>query len=406
MRTYVVVGGGLGGAKAVEELRDLDGEARIVLIDGEELLPYERPPLSKEYLLGEKKLDEFTPLSAGWFTDNQVEARVGIFATDLDAEQQIVHLSDGTSIHYDGLVLATGSRPRTVNLPGVARPGVQVLRTLAESDQLKSALESGGPLVIYGGGWIGLEVAAAARTRDVPVTVVVREDKVLRQLGDEIGDRFLAMHRDHGVVFELNATIASIDGDGDSGPVTGVTLGDGRKVDASHVLIAVGADPRVELASAAGLEVDDGVVVDDTLVTSDPHIVAVGDIANAQNTWVGDRIRVQHWAAALKMPEVAARTLVGDDAHYDAPPYFYTDQYDLGMEFRGLIPENARLVQRGGDDEYIVFWLRKDDVLRAAMNVNVWDQGDAIEEILKSEKPVDPDKLADPNVPLGEVSAG
>lgn len=250
-KTYVVVGGGLAGARSVEELRDLDGEARIVLVGGERSLPYERPPLSKEYLLGDKQLAEFTPLDAAWFSDNQVEPMLGIFATGIDSGDQIVHLSDGTSLRYDGLVLATGSRPHSLDLPGAGRPGVQTLRTVEESDQLREALKAKTPIVIDGGGWIGLEVAAAARHYDAPVTVVVRGDKILTQLGDEIGDRFLAMHRDHGVEFILNTEIASIDGEGDSGKATGVTLDDGRTVQAGHVLLAVGAEPRLELARHA-----------------------------------------------------------------------------------------------------------------------------------------------------------
>lgn len=404
MSTYVVIGGGLAGAKSVEELRDLDGEARIVLVGGEAHLPYERPPLSKEYLVGGKALEEFTPLAAGWFADNEVEARLGIFATDVDAAGRLVHLSDGSSLAYDGLILATGSRPRTLNLPGVGRPGVQTLRTLEDADQLRAVLTAGGPLVVYGGGWIGLEVAAVARTMGVPVTVVVREDRVLRQLGDEVAPRFVAMHREHGVEFEFNSTIASIDGDGERGAVKAVTLGDGRRVEAAAVLIAVGAEPRVELARAAGLEVEGGVLVDDSLRSSDPAIFAVGDIANAENRWVGGRIRVEHWATALSQPAIAARGVVGDEAHYDLPPFFYTDQYDLGMEFRGVIPDGATLVTRDTDEGYISFWLRGDGVPRAVMNVNVWDQGDAIDALLKAGRPADAAKVRDPGVPLDAVA--
>ncbi|SHI48173.1 3-phenylpropionate/trans-cinnamate dioxygenase ferredoxin reductase subunit [Tessaracoccus bendigoensis DSM 12906] len=404
MSTYVVIGGGLAGAKSVEELRDLDGEARIVLVGGEAHLPYERPPLSKEYLVGGKALEEFTPLAAGWFADNEVEARLGIFATDVDAAGRLVHLSDGSSLAYDGLILATGSRPRTLNLPGVGRSGVQTLRTLEDADQLRAVLTAGGPLVVYGGGWIGLEVAAVARTMGVPVTVVVREDRVLRQLGDEVAPRFVAMHREHGVEFAFNSTIASIDGDGERGAVKSVTLGDGRRVEAAAVLIAVGAEPRVELAQAAGLEVEGGVLVDDSLRSSDPAIFAVGDIANAENRWVGGRIRVEHWATALSQPAIAARGVVGDEAHYDLPPFFYTDQYDLGMEFRGVIPDGATLVTRDTDEGYISFWLRGDGVPRAVMNVNVWDQGDAIDALLKAGRPADAAKLRDPGVPLDAVA--
>lgn len=400
MSTYVVIGGGLAGAKSVEALRDLDGDARIVLIGGESHLPYERPPLSKDHLWGEKALEDFTPLAAGWFTDNQVEARLGVFAINLDAPGRIVHLSDGRSIRYDGLVLATGSRPRSLDIPGIGRPGVQVLRTLEDSDALAAAFDEGGRLVIYGGGWIGLEVAAAARRRDVPVTIIVRGDAILRELGDDIASRFLELHRRHGVEFVFDSTIAGIEGVGERGPVKSVTLDGGRSIDAAHVLIAAGAEPRLELAREAQLEIDGGVLVDDTLATSDPYIVAVGDIAAVANPWVGERIRVEHWAAALNQPAIAAHTLVGDEAHFDEPPYFFTDQYDVGMEFRGVIPAGATMIQRDEDDGYLVFWLRPDGVPRAAMNVNVWDKGEALDALLRAGAPVDPVGLADPGHPL------
>ena len=402
MATYVVVGGGLGGARSVEELRDLDGDARIVLIGGEMLLPYERPPLSKDYLLGEKELVDFTPLPGSWFADHQVEARLGTYAINLDADERVVHTSDGRSVRYDGLVLATGSRPRSVDVPGVSRPGVQTLRNLEDADLLKAALRSTDPLVIYGGGWIGMEVAAVARSLGVPVTVVVREDKILRQLGDVISERFLQTHRDHGVDFALNSTIATIHGSGERGTVEAVTLQDGRRIDAARVLVAVGAEPRLELAHEAGLDIDNGVLVDDSLRTSRPDIVAVGDIANAENAWVGHRVRVEHWAMAQTQPLVAARTLVGDEAHYGGPPFFYTDQYDIGMEFRGVIEDGATYVQRDTDDGYIAFWLRGDAVPRAAINVNAWE-GDTLDAILRAGKPIDPEKVKDPGISLEDL---
>ena len=403
MSTYVIVGGGLAGTRTAEELRDLDGDARIVLVAGEAALPYDRPPLTKDYLLGAKQENDIVLHDAGWFTDNQIELHAGQNASSIDPAAQLVYLTDGTSIHYDGLALATGSRPRSLTVPGVGRPGVQTLRTLPESTQLRDSLAAGDPIVIVGGGWIGLEAAAAARHHGAPVTVLVRDRTVLPALGHEIGKRFIELHRKHGVEFVFGGELASIDGDGDGDPVTGVTLVGGRVIEARRVLIAVGAEPRVELAREAGLEVGNGVLVDDTLATSDPRIVAVGDIAAPENAWFGGRLRVEHWATALTQPAIAARTLVGDEAHFDGPPFFYTDQYDLSMEFRGVIPDEATMIQRGSGAEYLVIWLNRDGVPRAAMNVNQWE-GDSLEALLRQARPVDPRRFADPTVGLDEVT--
>lgn len=339
MSTYVVIGGGLAGAKSVEELRDLDGEARIVLVGGEAHLPYERPPLSKEYLVGGKALEEFTPLAAGWFADNEVEAlgrdlrhrrrRGGSAGSPLGRLKPRLRRPDpGHRVpapHPEPAWCGPLWVRHCARFSGCGPTARRPHRRWA-AGRLRRRLDRGSRSPRWPARW------------GSPSTVVVREDRVLRQLGDEVAPRFVAMHREHGVEFAFNSTIASIDGDGERGAVKSVTLGDGRRVEAAAVLIAVGAEPRVELAQAAGLKVEGGVLVDDSLRSSDPAIFAVGDIANAENRWVGGRIRVEHWATALSQPAIAARGVVGDEAHYDLPPFFYTDQYDLGMEFRGVIP--------------------------------------------------------------------
>ena len=408
MTRYVIIGGGLGGAKAAEALRDLDGSASLTLIAGERHLPYERPPLSKEFLQGTKTLADATVFDAGWYRDNEIALRLGVFATAVDAERRVVELSDGSDIGYDALVLATGSRPRSLRLPGIARPGVQTLRTIEEATQLRDALVAlaadGRRLIIVGGGWIALEVAASARTVGAEVTVLVRDDHIVAALGPEWGERFAALHREHGVDLRLGVQVARVEGEGETGPFAGVTLTDGSRVDGAHLLLAVGAEPRLELADLAGVELGDGVLVGPGLVSSDPTIAAVGDIADVDNTFLGHRERLQHWAAALKEPGVAARALVGDEADYDAIPYFFTDQYDWGMEFRGEIPHPYRLVQRGPDTAGISFWLDADGVPRAAMNLNVWDAGEALEALLRARRPVSAEQLADPGVPLTSLT--
>ena len=403
MTSYVIIGGGLAAARSAEELRDLDGEARIVVVAGEPVLPYERPPLSKDYLMGKSDFAQAVPLDQYWYSDNQVQLRLNTFATGVDRQAKLVHLADGSSLSYDALVLATGSRPRTLTVEGIGRPGVQTLRTVEESTQLREALTPDARLVIIGGGWIAFEVASSARQLGAQVTVLVRGDQVLRELGPTIAGRFCDLHRDHGVDIRLNSQAEAIEGQGDAGPVAAVRLSDGTRLPADHVLLALGAEPRLDLAAQAGLELADGVVVDDQLRSSDPAIVAVGDIANAHNDWLGRRVRLAHWAAAQNQPAVAARTLVGDQAHWDDLPYFFTDQYDWGMEFRGAIGEGGSQVQRGHGTEYLYFWLDGHSVPTAVMNLNLWDQGDAIEALLRVRRPVDPARLADPDQPLASL---
>lgn len=407
MTTYVIVGGGLAGAKTAEHLRELDGDARIVLVSAEPHPPYERPALSKEFLAGDKAPEDLAVHDPGWYRDNMIELRANTWAESIDPERKTVALADGSSVGYDALALATGSSPRVLPIPGGHRPGVHTLRTLDDAVHLRDALD-GSRLLVAGGGWIGLEVAATARGRGAEVTVVELADEVLGVLGPEIGAAFAKLHRDHGVDLRTGVGIESIDGEGRNGAVTGATLSDGSTVEADLVLLALGADPRTELAAAAGLTIDEqtrGVLVDAHLRTSDPDIVAVGDIATEDHPDLG-RTRVEHWATALNQPETAAATMVGDDSTYSRRPYFFTDQYDLGMEFRGVLPTDATLVRRGDDAAYLAFWLDGDDIPRAAMNVNIWDAGDDITALLDAAAPVDRERLADPGSPLADTTRG
>lgn len=405
MTTYVIIGGGLAGAKTAEALRERDGDARVVLVSGEQHLPYERPPLSKGFFVGDESQDDFTVHESAWYQENLIDLRPSTWADSIDLGSRTVALSDGSVVAYDSLALATGSRPRGVDVPGVQRAGVFTLRNVEDSSALYDAVGSEGKrLVVIGGGWIGLEVAAGARGLGAEVTVLESAAHVLlKPLGAEIGDRFAELHRSHGVDVREGASVDAIEGDGASGPVTGVRLADGEVVPTDAVLLAVGALPRVEIAAGAGLDIDNGLVVDDSLRTSDPNVVALGDIAHAENSTLGHRVRVEHWANALNQAPVAAATMVGDEAHYDAQPYFFTDQYDLGMEFRGLRPDGGQVVQRGGDAEHILFWLDDAGVVRAAMNVNVWDAGDDIETLLAAGTPVDASRLADGGVALTDL---
>ncbi|MFE3292086.1 NAD(P)/FAD-dependent oxidoreductase [Rhodococcus sp. NPDC059234] len=402
-RTFVIVGGGLAGAKVAEGLRDRDFDGHVVLLSGEDHLPYERPPLSKEHLTSAKALSDFTVHDGDWYRDHRVDLRVGTTVTALDPTAHQVTLPDGSTLAYDKLALATGSRSRRPPIPGSDAAGVHYLRTVEESDTLLAALQPRSRLVVIGAGWIGMEVAAAARGHDVTVTVVeAAELPLLSSLGAEMGTVFAEMHREHGVDLRLSATVEEIVTE--SGRATGVRLGTGDVLAADAVLVAVGAAPNVELAREAGLAVDGGVLVDARLISSDPDIVAVGDIAAQQHPVLGTRIRVEHWANALNQPAVAASTMLGGSEEYTNLPYFFTDQYDLGMEYVGHAPPGsyARVVVRGDvvRRAFVAFWLDGDHRVRAGMNVNVWDVTDRIKELIASREPVDPALLSDPAAPL------
>jgi NADPH-dependent 2,4-dienoyl-CoA reductase/sulfur reductase-like enzyme len=406
-RTFVVVGGGLAGAKTAEALRDKDFDGSIILLSEEEHLPYERPPLSKEHFAGKKALGDFTVHHGDWYRDHHVDLRLGTTATALDLTAHTVTLPDGSTLGYDKLALATGSRSRRPPISGSDAEGVHYLRTIDESDSLIDAVAGGGRLVVIGAGWIGLEVGASAREKGADVTVVeAAEVPLLGSLGPEIGSVFAELHREHGVQLHLGATVEEIVVD--DGKATGVRLSDGTVLPADAVLVAVGAAPNIEIAERAGLDVDGGVLVDAGLQTSDPDVVAVGDIAAQWHPQLGTRIRVEHWANALNQPAVAAATMLGHAAEYGNLPYFFTDQFDLGMEYVGYAPHDSydRVVVRGdfAAREFVAFWLDADNHVLAGMNVNIWDVTDQIKQLVSSSAPVDPDRLADPEVPLTDLS--
>jgi 3-phenylpropionate/trans-cinnamate dioxygenase ferredoxin reductase subunit len=400
--TFVIVGGGLAGAKAAEVLRDKGFDGAIVLLAEEQQLPYERPPLSKEFLAGKKTLSDFTVDSADWYREHNVDLRLGTRAASLDSSGHTIGLAGGGSVHYDKLLLATGSRSRHVPIPGADAGRVRYLRTFDDASALNSALAEGSSLAVVGAGWIGLEVAASARQRGVNVTVVeIAKLPLLAALGAEAGEVFARLHREHGVDLRLGSAVAEITTA--DGTATGLQLDDGSQITADAVLVAVGAQPNTELAEAAGLATGDGgVLVDATLRSSDPDIYAVGDIAAAEHPLFGTRIRTEHWANALKQPAVAVDGMLGEHAEYTELPYFFTDQYDLGMEYVGHAPTYDRVVFRGDVDgrEFTTFWLGRGNRVLAGMNVNIWEGLDDIKTLIRSQAPVDPERLADQQAPL------
>lgn len=405
--TFVIAGGGLAGAKAAEALRGQGFDGRIVLAAEEDIRPYERPPLSKEYLQGKAGRDKVFVHPRDWYDANHVELLLGTAVTGIDRSRREVTLSGGGRLAYGRLLLATGSEPRRLPLPGGDADGVLYLRKVGDSDRIRDTFATASRVLIIGAGWIGLEVAAAARIAGVDVTIVeTAELPLLQVLGPQVAPVFAGLHREHGVDLRLGVRVAEITASG--GKATGARLADGTRIGADAVIVGIGAVPQTRLAEAAGLEVRDGVVTGASLRTSDPAIYAAGDVANAFHPLLGTHIRVEHWANALHQPETAAAGMLGRDAAYDRVPYFYTDQYDLGMEYAGYAGPGGydRVIFRGdaGQREFIAFWLSGGRVV-AGMNVNIWDVNDAIQALVRSGRVVDPARLADPAVPLNEVAA-
>lgn len=407
----VVVGGGLAGARTVEALRDAGYDGALTLFAAESHLPYDRPPLSKGFLQGETPREETVLHPREWYDEEKVELRLGTAVTAVEREQKQVRASDGTSTPYDALVLATGSSPRRLDLPGADLGGVVTLRTVDDSEALRASFEEGKRLVVIGGGWIGLEVAASARQAGVEVTVLESAAQPLvGVVGDEIGAFFAKVHRDHGVDVRTGVEVASIEAAEGSHKAGSVRLADGSSVSADLVLLGVGATPNVDVARSAGLEIGQsgGVVVDAQGRSSDPSVFAVGDIAEAETPALGEgeRVRTEHWATANDRPEATAAAIVGKDDAFDKLPFFYSDQYDLGLEYSGHGSGDDEVVVRGSLDEgeFVAFWVDADGRVRAGMNVNVWDVQDDIQKVISSGKAVDKEKLADQDTEIGSLA--
>lgn len=402
-RDVVVIGGGLAGAKTVEALREQGFDGSITLIAAEPNLPYERPPLSKGFLAGGDSFEDAVTHPRDWYTEHDVDLRLSTRATAIDTEVHAVTLDEGAPLRYDKLVLATGSTPRRLTVSGAGAERVHVLRTRQDAETLRAEFGEGRRLVVIGAGWIGLEAAATAREKGSVVTVVAPSTIPLANaLGDRMGTVYAKLHREHGVTFKLRTSVAEITAT--AGRATGVRLTNGETIRADAVLVGIGAEPNVALAEAAGLAVDNGVLVDAGLRTSDPDIYAVGDIANVDHPVLGARSRVEHWATALNQPAIAATNLLGGEARWEELPYFFSDQYDVGMEYYGQPGEENSLVIRGSLDtrEFVAFWLDANRIT-AVMNVNVWDVIDAVKPIIAARRPVDPARLADPEVPFAEL---
>ncbi len=394
-QTFVIVGASLAGAKAAETLRAEGFDGRVVLLGAEPERPYERPPLSKEYLRGEADGKPYVH-DEGFYGEQEIELRTSTRVEAIDPGASTVTLAGGETLAFDRLLIATGAQPRPLTLPGAER--ALTLRTTADSDTIRARIEAGGRLVTIGAGWIGSEVAASARQKGCEVTILeMTEVPLERVLGPELGAVYRDVHTDHGTTFIGGAAVEAIE-------AGGVRLGDGRLIEADFVVAGVGVQPRTALAEGAGLAVDNGILVDEHLRTSAPAIFAAGDVANVAHPFFGERIRVEHWHNALEQGPAAARAMLGSDDPYDRIPYFFSDQYDVGMEYAGFAREWDRVVFRGdrAAREFIAFWVAGGRVL-AGMNVNVWDVTDDIQKLIRSRATVDEARLADPDVPLARI---
>ncbi len=404
-RTFVVVGAGLAGAKAAESLREEGFDGRVVLLGDEAERPYERPGLSKGYLTGADPADKLYVHDAGFYEQHGIELRTGARVDRLDPRARTVALATGETLAYDALLLATGAEPRRLDVPGAELPGVHYLRTRADADTLRAAAASASAAVVVGAGWIGCEVAAALRGQGLAVTMVDPAPlPLVRVLGPEVGAVYRDLHADNGVALRLATGVEAFAG---GERVEGVRTGAGDMIAADLVVVGVGVVPRDGLARDAGLAVDDGVLVDRYLRTSAREVWAAGDVANAFHGPLGTRVRVEHWANALNQGPAAARNMLGQETPYERLPYFYSDQYDLGMEYSGYAREWDRVVFRGDPAKraFVAFWLAGGRVV-AGMNANVWDVNDHVQRLIRSRAVVDPARLADPDVPLDAVATG
>jgi 3-phenylpropionate/trans-cinnamate dioxygenase ferredoxin reductase component len=400
---FIIVGASLAGAKAAETLRTEGFEGQIVLCGAELERPYERPELSKKYLRGEVGDEQLYVHPGSFYAEQNIDLRTSTRVDRIDSGGAEVELEGGERLSYDRLLITTGAEPRKLRIPGSELDGIHYLRTIEDSSALRQAISRSSRLAVVGAGWIGCEVAASARELGLEVTVIEPQELPLeRVLGPEMGAFYRDVHADHGVRMLLGTGVEGFEG---AGTVERVRTSAGGVVECDLVVLGVGVRPRTELAEAAGLAVENGILADARLETSAPGVYAAGDVANHEHSLFGERVRVEHWANALNQGPAAARSMLGSEAPYERVPYFYSDQYDVGMEYSGVARPDDELVIRGdvGARELIAFWLRDRRVV-AGMNVNVWDVVDPIQALIRSRAQVDPARLRDPDVPLEDLA--
>lgn len=419
-KKVVIIGGGHGGGQAAIKLRENGYRGEITILGTEERAPYERPGLSKGFLQGDEEEDDLYLQPASGYEENQVTRHAGVQVTKVDTDNRTVTfhktaVADGKAsgdvqnetVDYETLILATGSEPRELDLPNANAQNVLYLRSVEDSKRLKTELAAANRVVIIGAGWIGLEVAAAARKANCAVTVINRDSEpLIGPLGETLAKLFAELHREHGVILRNDTQVTKLIGTDDR--VAAVETDGGDQISADLVIAGIGAAPRLDLAEQMGLEVEGGVKTDAQLRTSDPNVYAVGDIASVYSARFDRHIRLDHWAAAMRQPETLAKVLCGEDARYDRLPYFFTDQYDLGSEYVGYVPDELReeieVVIRGDmrKREVIAFFVY-DHKIWAGMNINIWDVSEDVERLILTETPITRDQLEQSDLPLSEL---
>jgi 3-phenylpropionate/trans-cinnamate dioxygenase ferredoxin reductase component len=400
----VIVGAGQAGAQVTVSLRQLGFGGQITLLGEERQPPYQRPPLSKAYLSGEMPLERTWLRSEGYYPKHAIDLHLGLRAERILQEARAVVCTDGTRVGYDALVICTGSRARRLGVPGTDLPCVFYLRTLADSDRIRAAVRPGARAVIIGGGYIGLEVAASLRKLGCAVGVIEALERVMnRVVAPPVSAFFAAEHARRGVAIVTGATVAALEGDG---RVERVVCADGRSFGADLAVIGIGAVPDDELAKDAGLEVENGVVVDAFGRTSDPRIFAAGDVTNHPNALFGRRLRLESVHNAIEQAKAVARTVAGRPQAYADVPWFWSDQYDLKLQIAGVGDPEDELVVRGapGSRAFSCVHLR-DGRLVAIDCVNRGGDFLAAKRLIGAGAVLERSRIADPDLPLGEASA-
>ena len=401
--TLVIIGASLAGAKAAEGARTAGFDGRVVLVGDEREPPYERPPLSKAVLRGEAALETTRVHDNSFYATHDIELRTGRIVEALDPDARQVRLDGDEIVPFTTAVVATGAAPRRLDVPGSGLAGVHYLRDVGDARRLGNAIRDARRVAVIGAGWIGSEVAASARQIGADVVLIDPAPAPLhRVLGDQIGEVFRQLHADNGVQLRLRTGVEALRG---TDTVEHVVLSNGDIEAADVVVIGVGVSPRVDLAAAAGMKVDNGIVVDEHLQSSAPGVYAAGDVASAWHPHYGHYLRVEHWSNALNQGVTAGINATGGTESYTRLPYFFSDQYDLGLEYVGSSNPGDAVIVRGSlaDREFIAFWHR-DGVVTAAMNVNVWDVVDDLKSIIAAGRTLEPSRLADAAVPLAELA--
>jgi 3-phenylpropionate/trans-cinnamate dioxygenase ferredoxin reductase subunit len=401
----VIIGAGQAAAQAVVSLRSEGYEGPITLIGDEAEPPYQRPPLSKKFLAGEIGFDRVELKPAEFYAQANCKLMLGTRASAIEPKAKTVTTSDGHAISYDKLLIATGSRVREINVPGFDLNGVHYLRSVGDVSEIQAHFKPGAKMVVVGGGYIGLEVAAVAKKNGIDVTVIETADRVMARVVDPIVSRFYErIHREAGVDIRTDMTVAGFEGDDNK--VTAVVSGSGDKIPCDFVVVGIGIIPNTELAVNAGLEVENGIVVDACTRTSDPDIFAAGDCTNHPSAVYDRRLRLESVQNAIEQGKTAAAAMMGKEKPYDQVPWFWSDQYDLKLQIAGLSAGYTQAVTRGNpesDRSFAVFYL-KDGVLIAVDAVNRPPEFMMSKMLIAQHAKLDPARLADESINMKEVA--